>query len=120
MENLRMKYDNVIAQNETLLRRIDILENNQKKINYPKKGMVYIIRPAYGPYKDLFKPGKTFDFDNREKVYNITVPDNVEVLYTLVVDDPDSVETCFKNILKPYAYRGKKEYFRCDLEKSNV
>jgi hypothetical protein len=101
---------------EQLQHRVYVLENNQKKIKYPIGGMVYIARYPYGPYKDLLKPGKTEDFNKRNNTYNTSVPDGMEVLYTLEVDDPDRVEKCLKNILEPLVYRGKKEYYRCDLK----
>jgi hypothetical protein len=48
-------------------------------------------------------------------VYDTGFPDKVEVMYFLEADDPKSIETCAKNLMVHYAYRGHKEYFAAYL-----
>lgn len=98
-------------------KQIRILKHNQKKKNYKKTGMIYVIRPIDTTKRNLLKPGKTFDFNERLGVYDIGFPDDVKVLFTLEVDDPDAVEHCMKGLLHKYIYRKNKEYYECTLKK---
>lgn len=97
-------------------KEIKVLKNNQKKTKYDDGGMIYIVRPI-GYKENLLKPGKTTKMKKRLNTYNIALADNVEVLFTMRVDDPDAVEHCIKAFMKPYIYRRNKEYYETTLEK---
>lgn len=93
-----------------------ILKHNQKRKKYNKTGMVYVIRNINST-KNLYKIGKTMNFNKRLNVYNTSVPDNMEVLFTLEVNDPEAVELCMKALLKKNIYRNNKEYYKSSLVK---
>jgi hypothetical protein len=92
-----------------------ILKHNQKKTKFDKGGVIYIIREIDPTNKNLLKVGKSSDLNKRLHTYNTSVPDNMEILFTLKVTDPDAVEHCIKGFAKPYIYRKNKEYYECDL-----
>jgi hypothetical protein len=52
----------------------------------------------------------------RLKVYNSTVPDKVNVLYTVEVNNPTAVEYCIKSLLYDYRYISNKEHYKCSLK----
>lgn len=115
------KYQNKLKElNDKLKeakREIRILKNNQKKGNYNATGLIYVIRPIDTTDKDLMKIGKTTNFNKRLNTYNTSVPDNMEILLTLEVDDPDAVEHCIKGSMHKYLYRKNKEYYKCSFNK---
>jgi len=110
------KFDKINAQLRKLKEENKALKNNQKKKNYKAVGMIYILRPINSPNKKLLKPGKTTNFNKRLNTYNTSVPDNMEVLFTLEVDDPDAVEHCIKGLMSKYVYRKNKEYYECTIK----
>ena len=78
-------------------------------------GLIYIIRPINLKRKKLLKLGYSADFNKRLNTYNTTVPDNVEVLFTLEVTNYKAVELYIKKLMKPFVYRKNKEYYECSL-----
>ena len=98
-------------------RTIKALKNNHPKKNLPKGGVMYIVRPIDATNKKMLKPGHSGNLKDRLHKYNTSVPNNMELLFVIEVDDPVMVENCMKAILKPYLYRKKKEYYECDLSK---
>ncbi len=98
-------------------KQIRILKHNQKKKNYKAAGLIYVIRPIDTSKPNLLKVGKTTDFNKRLSTYNTSVPDDVDILFTLEVNDPDAVEHCLKGLLSKYVYRKNKEYYECTLKK---
>lgn len=95
--------------------KLNALKNNQKKNKFPLGGHIYVVRPINGD-KNLLKVGKTEKLSPRMNTYNTSVPDNMEVLYTIKVDNPTAVEYCMKGLLHDYRYRDNKEYYECSLE----
>lgn len=98
-------------------KEIRILRHNQKKKNYKAIGLIYVIRPIDTNKKNLLKTGKTTDFSKRLNTYNTSVPDDMDILFTLEVDDPHAVEHCMKGLLNKFVYRKNKEYYECSLKK---
>jgi len=98
-------------------KEVKILKHNQKKCKYGKGGKIYIFRPIDTRNPKLLKTGMTECMDERLGTLNTTVPDDVEVLFTLETDDPESVEICVKSFMKKYIYRKNKEYYECTTKK---
>jgi len=98
-------------------KEIRILKHNQKKKNYKATGLIYVIRPIDTNKKNLLKPGKTTNFNKRLNTYNTSLSDDVEILFSLEVNDPDAVEHCMKGLLHKFVYRKNKEYYECTLKK---
>lgn len=109
--------ENINAKLKQSKKEIKILKHNQKKNNYKATGLIYIIRPIDATNKKLIKPGRTTDFNKRLKIYNTSVPNNMEILFTLEVDDPVAVENCIKALMSKYVYRKNKEYYECSVSK---
>jgi len=80
-------------------KEIQILRNNQKKIKYKPGGLIYVLRPIDSRNPNLLKPGKTRKMKNRLYTYNTSTPDDMEVLFTIEVEDPDAVELCIKALM---------------------
>lgn len=118
---IEQKYKEKLIKINTDLKKakkeIRILKHNQKTKNYKPAGLIYVLRPVNLTTKNLFKPGKTTNFNKRLNTYNTSVPNNMEVLFTLEVDDPDAVEHCMKGLLSKYIYRKNKEYYQCPFNK---
>ena len=81
------KLDHLNQKLRETKKEIKILKHNQKKKNYKVTGMIYVIRAINTTKRNLLKPGKTTNFNERLGTYNTTIPDDVEVLFTLEVDD---------------------------------
>lgn len=109
------KYDELNEKFRRSKRTIKILKQNQKKKNLPKGGVIYVLRPIDQVNKKFIRVGRSTKLDKRIAVYNSSVPDNMELLFTLQVDDPVAVEYCIKGLMHKYIYRANKEYYECSL-----
>lgn len=116
-EKHRKEVDKLNKKLDTYKKEVKILKHNQKKSKYNKGGRIYILRPIDTRNPKLLKAGKTYNLTNRLYTYNTSVPDDMEVLFHIDVDDPDSVELCIKSIMKPYIYRKNKEYYETTIKK---
>jgi len=99
---------------------IDILEHNLKKPKYKKGGMVYILRTItnkinYNLDEKLYiKFGKTKkDMNKRKPPYDTACKNRVQILKTIYVDDPDTIEKCVIKKMDEYRIQDRKEYFKC-------
>ena len=79
--------------------------------------MIYVLRSISHGSDGLIKMGRTTDFNKRLQNYNTAVPDDMEVLFILEVDNPVAVEYCIKSLAMKFIYRKNKEYYRCTLKK---
>ena len=115
------KYKKKLIQLEKKLKekskRVRILEHNQKKKKYKVTGLIYVLRSINHGSDGLIKMGRTTDLNKRLNTYNTSVPDDMELLFVLEVDDPISVEHCIKGLASQFIYRKNKEYYRCTLKK---
>ena len=107
------KYKNYII--EGLNKKLGNLEDIQQPINYPKGGVIYVLR-SDGDLQDVYKIGKTKAFKNRLKVHQTSHADNIKVKLIYETSDIDSVETCLKGILKPSQYIKNKEFYQIKLD----
>lgn len=98
-------------------RNIRILKHNQKKPHHQITGTIYVMRPIDSTNKKLLKAGKTRNLNKRKRTLNTTVPNNMELLFELHVDDPDAVESCMKGLMHKYIYREGREYYETTLKK---
>lgn len=115
IEKLLHKYKDHII--ESLQKRIDVLENNQKltiKIDY-KKGVIYFLKSQLEP-DNVFKLGKSKKFKKRLLSHNSSHSDDVNIAFVFETDNIDEVEGCLKAILKKKQYRKRKEIYQIDLD----
>ena len=109
LKKVRNDYENLRKRNREL-------ENNQKKPNLPKGGYVYIIRPNPNSPEDLNRIGSTYDILKRYDGYNTSLPDNAYIVDIIQAKDYKKIEKCILYALRKYAYRGKKDYFKCSMK----
>ena len=118
LENIEEELENIKDKLKECRREKKVLRNNQKTKDYKRTGLVYIIRPIKETNKKLIKPGKTKNsMGERLDAYNVTPPDNVEVLFSMEVDNPSAVEDCAKSLMSKFMYRDGKEYYECTIKK---
>ena len=76
LDLLNKELDDYKMENIKQKKRIDVLENNQKKVKYPKGGYIYVVQPSELLDTDFFKVGEVEkNLGQRKNVYNTTVPD---------------------------------------------
>jgi len=113
IEKLLHKYKNYII--ESLTKKIDILEQNQKPKIEQKKGIIYFIRSQLET-DDMFKLGKSKKFKKRLLSHNSSHSDDVEVALVFETEHITEVEGCLKSILKKHQYRKRKEIYQVNLD----
>lgn len=72
-------------------KKINVLENNQKKNKYPDGGIIYIVRSNNIDDDSYLKLGYTNKANKRFNTYNTSLPDNIEILYTINVKSPQAI-----------------------------
>lgn len=107
------KYKNYII--DGLNNKVQNLENNQKPIIKNNSGIIYILKTDK-TIENLYKIGKTKNFQNRIKSHNNSHIDNVEIKFIYETKNIDRVEKCLINILKDRQYRKRKEFYQIDLD----
>lgn len=95
-------------------KEIDMLKNNQKTKYNSNKGIVYILK-ALNSTIDLYKIGKSKNFENRLNGYNSGNANDIEPLFVLEVDDITEIENCVKSMIMDSRYRSNKEVYEADL-----
>jgi hypothetical protein len=115
LENLMIKYR--IEINAALEEKIRKLENNNKKIENVKKGMIYVFKVSdIKTEEEMYKIGKTINMYKRSKIYNTGLKDNIEILSLYEVNNLSAVDKCIKAFLDKYRYRKSKEVFKVNLD----
>lgn len=100
---------------ESLNKKIQQLENNQKpKIN-TTKGIIYVFR-ALNNDTTLYKIGRTINSKKRFNAHNSPLANDIEVIMTYEADNIEQLETCVKNFMKKSQYRKYKEIYEVDLD----
>lgn len=100
---------------ESLNKKINQLENNQKpKIN-TTKGIIYVFR-ALNNDTTLYKIGRTINSKKRFNAHNSPLANDIEVIMTYEADNIEQLETCVKNFMKKSQYRKYKEIYEVDLD----
>ena len=100
---------------EALNKKVGSLTNNQKKIEDPKSGVIYIMKTDLD-IEGIYKIGKTKKFKERLATHNSSHVDNVDVMLIYGSHDIDSVEKCLKLALKSKQYRKRKEFYETDID----
>lgn len=113
--NAQQKIHKLNETVEELRNQVLVYKNNNKKRFFEHGGYIYIVRPIDSK-DDLFKVGKTNNLKNRLKTYNTTVPNDIELLFYIKVDNIHAVEKCVKAVMDSYQYRHNKEYYECSLK----
>lgn len=116
-EKAKQKLMKLNEKLKSLKNELRIVRNNQKRPVHKKGGLVYIVRPSDTRNKKLLKLGFTENFSKRLNTYNISIPDNMEILFEFEVDNPADVEQCTKLFMKTNQYRANKEYYQCSIKK---
>jgi phage anti-repressor protein len=115
LEKLIRKYKDDI--NEKIKKELGIVQFNQKPKIKIKGAYIYIIEAQNNiSAEKLYKIGKTINLNNRMKTYNTGNANDAERLFTLKVDDIDTVENCIKNIVKKHQYRKYKEVYQINID----
>lgn len=102
--------------------QIGILEHNLKKPKIKKGKMVYLIREIrdsmlFNEYEIIYvKFGRTKKMDERKPAYDTAHINRVQILKSLFVNDPITIERCVIKKMEYYQYQHKKEMFKCDYD----
>ena len=113
IEKLLDKYKQIII--DDLNKKIGIMENNQKPIISPQKGVIYVLKSNLD-IENLYKIGRSKKFKNRQNTHNSSHPDNVHISLVFETDNISEVENCLKAVLKSKQYRKRKEFFQIDID----
>jgi hypothetical protein len=114
LEKLVEVYKDQIINNQD--KKIRILERNLKRVKYPVKGALYIVKLTEKD-KDGFRISETGDGDmnHRVKGYNTHHKDDPDVVYIYYTHDRHRLEKCVRNALKYYEYRNNKDFYVTDI-----
>ena len=100
---------------ESLNKKIQQLENNQKpKIN-STKGLIYVFRALNTENATLYKIGRTINSKKRFNSHNSPLANDIEIIMTYESDNTEQLEICVKNYMKKAQYRKYKEIYEVDL-----
>ena len=100
---------------ESLNKKIQQLENNQKpKIN-STKGLIYVFRALNTENATLYKIGRTINSKKRFNSHNSPLANDIEIIMTYEADNIEQLEICVKNYMKQAQYRKYKEIYEIDL-----
>ena len=108
LEKLVEIYKDDIINNQK--KKIEQLENNMKKVKYPVKGAIYIIK-----LEDGYKLGKTGDLNKRYELYKNAHKNNPDIEYVFYTSNIDKLESCVKLILQNEEYKNRKEFYLLEL-----
>ncbi len=101
---------------ESLNKKIEQLENNQKpKIN-STKGLIYIFRALNTENATLYKIGRTISSKKRFNSHNSPLANDLEIIMTYEADNIEQLESCIKAMMKKAQYRKYKEIYEVDLD----
>lgn len=115
IKNIKQKYIKNISE---LIKKVDLLEKSNKVLNndlkkdkFPKGAMVYVIDYSNDVDKNVFRIGVTCDMKKRKQVYDTHTLHKHKVVYYLVHDCAQQLETCVRSLLHKYRYKNKKDFF---------
>ena len=101
---------------ESLNKKIEQLENNQKpKIN-STKGLIYVFRALNTENATLYKIGRTISSKKRFNSHNSPLANDIEIIMTYEADNIEQLESCIKAMMKKAQYRKYKEIYEVDLD----
>ena len=95
---------------ESLNKKIEQLENNQKpKIN-STKGLIYIFRALNTENATLYKIGRTISSKKRFNSHNSPLANDLEIIMTYEADNIEQLESCIKAMMKKAQFYLRKPY----------
>ncbi len=101
---------------ESLNKKIEQLENNQKpKIN-STKGLIYIFRALNTENATLYKIGRTISSKKRFNSHNSPLANDLEIIMTYEADNIEQLESCIEAMMKKAQYRKYKEIYEVDID----
>lgn len=101
---------------ESLNKKIEQLENNQKpKIN-STKGLIYVFRALNTENATLYKIGRTVSSKKRFNSHNSPLANDLEIIMTYEADNIEQLESCIKAMMKKAQYRKYKEIYEVDID----
>lgn len=101
---------------ESLNKKIEQLENNQKpKIN-STKGLIYVFRALNTENATLYKIGRTISSKKRFNSHNSPLANDLEIIMTYEADNIEQLESCIKAMMKKAQYRKYKEIYEVDID----
>jgi hypothetical protein len=101
---------------ESLNKKIEQLENNQKpKIN-STKGLIYVFRALNTENATLYKIGRTVNSKKRFNSHNSPLANDLEIIMTYEADNIEQLESCVKTMMKKAQYRKYKEIYEVDID----
>ncbi len=101
---------------ESLNKKIEQLENNQKpKIN-STKGLIYVFRALNTENATLYKIGRTISSTKRFNSHNSPLANDLEIIMTYEADNIEQLESCIKAMMKKAQYRKYKEIYEVDID----
>jgi phage anti-repressor protein len=101
---------------ESLNKKIEQLENNQKpKIN-STKGLIYVFRALNTENATLYKIGRTINSKKRFNSHNSPLANDLEIIMTYEADNIEQLESCVKTMMKKAQYRKYKEIYEVDID----
>ncbi len=116
IEEILYKFKDYIIKG--LQDKIKKLENNQKPLINPKKGVIYVFRAFDNNDNEntLYKIGRTFNLKKRLSNYNAGLSDNLELVLIYEADNIIQLEKCIKISMKEAQYRKYKEIYEINID----
>ena len=116
IEEILYKFKDYIIKG--LQDKIKKLENNQKPLINPKKGVIYIFKAFDNNDNEntLYKIGRTFNLKKRLSNYNAGLSDNLELVLIYEADNIIQLEKCIKISMKEAQYRKYKEIYEINID----
>jgi len=117
--NIRKQINELNKQIEEKTSENKILKHNLQKPKIKEGKLVYILRTIENTTdldvneKIFIKFGKTTKFKPRKAVYDTGNKNRVQILKSILVNDPDNIERCVIKKMEDYKIMHGKEYFEC-------
>jgi prophage antirepressor-like protein len=99
-------------------KRIETLENNQKKCELPQESVVYAIRPIND--QDNIKIGRATKLKKRKQVIDNALPDRSKVIYYVKTKKPIKLERIIRSVLVDFIYLHGKDIFKISDDKIKI
>ena len=106
------KYKNHIMN--SLTKKIEKYENELKpQPEIKTEGVIYVLKTTED-IENVYKIGRTKNFQSRLKTHQSSHPDKLEIMYVYETEQIEKVEKCLKELLKDKAHRKRKEFYEVD------
>jgi len=107
------KYKNHIM--EGLVRKVEMYEKELKpQPKQPSKGVIYVLK-MNNMDEEVYRIGKTNDFNKRMGVYKTANPTQLETVFMYETDMINEIEKCLRLMLEGTNYRKNRDFYEVDL-----